>query len=245
MSDAPEPEPLRGLPETLRNTNRPIIIYQGAQQSEIDAIAGNSLGLLFWLALLSVCLGVTIYGSWSVWNPAYARGVYSPIYAQGRPAGLAKQVEERRQINAQADGIIEFLDRIRADTVERQRTAAVHPLMTDRGGIDDLRKEWDAMCLSIREGIYDRRIAQFEGRILELRQRRGLERDLATLASINSDLYSLQQQRDAEIERRRTDSDPTLRCIPAAQAPVCSNSNADAWCNPQLSRPNEFRDKAL
>ncbi len=245
MSDPPEPEPLRGLPDTLRSTNRAIIIYQGAPQSEIDAIAGNSLGLLFWLALLSVCLGVTIYGAWSVWNPAHARGVYSPIYAQGRPAGLAKQVEERRQINAQAAGIIEFLDRIRADTVDRKRTDAAHPLMTDRGGIDDLRKGWDAMCLSIREGIYDRRIAQFEGRILELRQRRGLERDLATLATINSDLFSLQQQRDAEIERRRTDSDPTLRCVPSAQAQVCSNSNADAWCNPQLSRPNEFRDKAL
>jgi hypothetical protein len=245
MTETPEPEPLRGLPETLRNANRPIIIYQGAPQSEIDAVAGNSLGLLFWLALLSVCLVVTIHGAWSVWNPAYARGVYSPIYPQGRPAGLAKQIEERRQINTQAVGLIEFLDRIRADTVDRRRTNASHPLISDRGGIDDLRREWDAMCLSIREGVYDRRIAQLEGRILELGQRRGLERDPATLAGINADLFSLLQQRDAEVERRRTDSDPTLRCVPAAQAQVCSNSNADAWCNPQLSRPNEFRDKAL
>lgn len=245
MSDADDPEMLRGVPDTLRQSNRPIIIYQGAPQNDIDAIAGNSLGLLSWLALLSVCLGVTIWGAWTVWNPAHDRAAYSPIHAEGRPVGLSGQIEERRQINAQAAGLIEFLDRIRADTVERRRTAAVHPLMTDRGGIDDLRKEWDAMCRSIREGVYDRRIAQVEGRMLELRQRRGLERNPAELVRIDADLASLEVQRAAEVERRRTDSDPTLRCIPAAQANVCSNSNADAWCNPQLTRPNEFRDKAM
>jgi hypothetical protein len=245
MTDAPDPEPLRGLPETLRTSNRPIIIYQGQPQSEIDAAVGNSFGLLFWLALLSVCLGVTLFGAWTVWNPAHVRGAYSPIYADGRPAGLAGQIQERRQINAQGAGLIEFLDNIRADTMDRRRTDANHPLMTDRGGIDELRKEWDAMCLSVREGIYDRRIAQLEGRIVDLRQRKSLERSPTELYRIDVDIMNLEQQRVTELERRRTDSDPTLRCVPAAMAPVCSNSNAEAWCNPQLNRPNEFRDRAL
>jgi hypothetical protein len=245
MSDAPDSEPVRGLPETLRGSTRPIIIYQGPPQGDIDAVVGNSLGLLFWLALLSVCLGITLFGAWTVWNPAHVRGSYSPIHAEGRPAGLAGQIEERRQINGQAIGLIEFLDSIRTDTLNRERTDANHPLISDRGGIDELRKEWDAMCLSIREGIYDRRIAQTEGRIVELRQRRGVERNPTELYRIDVDIMNLEQQRLTELERRRTDSDPTLRCVPAAIAPVCSNSNADAWCNPQLTRPNEFRDRGL
>ena len=237
-------EILSGLPDTLRNSNRPIIIYQGGPEHQLDAPTSNALGLLSWLGLITLCLGAIVYCAWSIWNPGHDPRQFSPIYAEGRPLGLAKQIEERRQINESAEGLIEFLDRIRANNLARRRVILTHPLLTDREGIDELRQQWDTMCRNTRARIYDRRIGQLEGRAADLRQRRRRSTDPVERERFDMDLLSLQQQRNDEIERRRTDGDPALRCTPAAQANVCIDSDADAWCNPQLAQPGDFVDEA-
>jgi hypothetical protein len=221
------------LPEVIRDTNRPIIIYQGAPQSQLDALTGNSLGLLSWLALLSICIGIVIFSFWRVWNPGHDAKQYSPIYEEGRPLGLAKQVEERRRVNASVEGLIAYIDRIRLDNQDRRRTIATHPLMDDRGGLDELRREWDTMCRSVREGIYDRRLGQIDARIAELRRRQGPE----------TQMLELLRQRRTVSEQRRTDSDPSLQCIPAAAADVCADGRKEPWCNPALTRPDDFIER--
>jgi hypothetical protein len=116
-------------------------------------------------------------------------------------------------------------------------------LFSDRDGIDDVRRQWDAMCSNIRARIYDRRVGQIDARAAELRRQRSREGDAVERARMDSDLRSLAQQRTDQLDRRRTDSDPALRCVPASEAPVCSDSNNDAWCNPDLRRPGEFVDE--
>lgn len=235
---------LSGLPDTLRESNRPIIIYQGAPQGQIESLTGNALGLLFWLALLSVFFAVIVFCVWRVWNPALDAAQFSPVYAEGRPVGIARRIDERKQINAAAAGLVEYLDEVRQDNVNRRKTRATHPLLSDRDGLDSLRREWDAMCNARREAIYDRRIGQIEIRLDELRRQRSVETDPSQLARLDTDITSLTRQQFDETERRRTGSDASLRCIPAALAPVCSTSAAEAWCNPGRTRPGEFTDKA-
>lgn len=238
----PDPDDtISGLPEVIRNSNRPIVIYQGPPPGQFDPATTNALGLLSWLVLLTICLATIGVSVWTVWNPGYEEGQFSPVYEKGRPAGLANRIEERQEINARAEGLLEYLERVRADNVARRRNTDVLPLITDRNGIDDLRGEWDDMCRSIRARIYDRRIGQIDARVSELRARRRQIADPVERARLDGDIDALAQQRRDELDRRRTDSDPALRCVPAAQAPVCSDSNHDAWCNPQLNRPNEFR----
>ncbi|KAF0187355.1 MAG: hypothetical protein IV086_05460 [Hyphomonadaceae bacterium] len=233
-----------GLPDIIRESDRPIIIYQGYPPNQQDAVAGNSLGLLSWLALLSLCLGVVGFCYWRVLNPAHDREQASVIYPEGRPLGLAKQIEERAQINARAEGLVAFLDRVRSDNLDQRRTRSTHPLLNDPGGIDQLRREWDDMCLSIREGIYERRIGQIEARLAELRRRRALTPDPAEAARLDGEVQGLLRQRSDEASRKKTDSDPALRCTPSAQATVCSEKNGEAWCNPDKVRPGDFVDKA-
>lgn len=234
---------LSGLPDTLRESNRPIIIYQGAPPNQLESLTGNSLGLIFWLALLSVFLGVVVFCFWRVWNPGFDKTQVSPIYAEGRPIGIAKRIEERRQINQQAAGLVEYLDAVRADTINRRRTRASHPLIADRDGLDALRRDWDLMCNSRREAIYDRRIGQLDIRIAELRRQRSVETDPVQITRLEADLSSLSRQQFEESERRRTNSDPSLRCVPAALAPVCTTSSTEPWCNPGRTRPGEFLDR--
>jgi hypothetical protein len=239
----PDPdEHLTGLPEVLRSSNRPIVIYQGAPPGDFDSRTSNAVGVLSWLALLTVCLVTIVFCAWQVWNPGYDQSQFSPIYADGRPRGLAKQIEERRLINERADGLVGFLDQLRAEDPGRRSTLS-HPLFSDRDGIDDVRRQWDAMCSNIRARIYDRRVGQIDARAAELRRQRSREGDAVERARMDSDLRSLAQQRTDQLDRRRTDSDPALRCVPASEAPVCSDSNNDAWCNPDLRRPGEFVDE--
>jgi hypothetical protein len=233
-----------GLPDIIRETDRPIIIYQGLPPGQGDATSGNSLGLLSWLALLSLCLGVVGFCYWRVWNPSHDGAVASLIYKEGRPLGLAKQIEERTQINALADGIGPYLDRVRADSLDRRRTRATHPLLNDPGGIDQLRREWDDMCLSIREGVYERRIGQLDARLAEARRRRALQPTATEAERLDAEMQALLRQRADEITRRRTDGDPALRCTPSAQAIACSEKNGEAWCNPDKVQAREFVDRA-
>lgn len=234
-------EHLTGLPDALRSSNRPIVIYQGVP-GQLDGRTSNAVGVLSWLALLTVCLATILFCAWQVWNPGHDQSQFSPIYADGRPRGLAKQIEERGQINERAEGLVGFLDRLRAEGPSG-RSALTHPLFSDRDGIDDVRREWDAMCANIRARIYDRRVGQIDARASELRRQRAREGDVVERTRLDSDLRALQQQRADQLDRRRTDSDPALRCVPAAEAPVCSDSNNDAWCNPDLRRPREFVDE--
>jgi chorismate mutase len=236
-------ENLSALPEVVRNANRPIVIYQVAPGYNLDVPTSNALGLISWLALLTVCVGAIVFSVWQVWNPGHDPRQFSPIYAEGRPLGLAGQIEERRQINQRADGLVGFLDRLRADRVITGRSAATHPLISDRDGIDDLRARWDTACRNIRARIYDRRLAQIDLRLSDLRAQRLRAGDSFARAKIDGDLKTMQQQRSDQVSRRLNDSDPALRCIPAAQAPVCEDANAAAWCNPKLSAPREFVDE--
>ena len=240
----PEPEEYpSGLPEIVRNSNRPIIIYQGAPQGVLQPATSNALVLLCWLALLTVCLATIVMCLWQVWNPGFDRRQFSPIYAEGRPLGLARQIEERREINDRAAGLEGFLDQMRAASYGRSRVSAAHTLINDRGGVDDVRRQWDVMCNNVRARLYDRRLAQIDARVSELRRQRFAAADPGARARIDEDLRALQLQRGDQIERRRTDSDPALRCVPAAEAPVCSESNDDPWCNPDHKRPGEFADE--
>lgn len=241
----PDPEDhISGLPEVVRGSNRPIIIYQGPPPGQFDAPTTNAVGLLSWLTLLTLCLVAIALSVWTVWNPGHDQTQFSPIYAQGRPVGLAGRIEEREEVNSRAEGLLDFLERVRADNLARRRSGETHPLITDRYGVEDLRSQWDAMCRSIRARIYDRRIGQIDARLSELRGYRRQVADPVERARVESDLAGLTEQRRAELERRRTDSDPALRCVPAAQAPVCSDASAEPWCNPQHDRPDEFRAEA-
>jgi hypothetical protein len=243
-------DPLAGLPDIVRSSNRPIIIYQGPPpQSYVDARTNSALGSLAWLVLITTCLAIAAASAWSLWNPGFDAHRFSPIYAEGRPLGLSGQIEERRQINAWADGLTEFRDELRANNDARRVIALSQPLITDHQGIDldhqgidELRQRWDAMCQSIRASIYDRRFDAVDARMALLRQQRLRAGTASDLQSIDSVLQALKQQRDELVERERTDSDPQLRCTPTAQADVCSDSNNDAWCNPQLRHPEEFAD---
>jgi hypothetical protein len=240
----PDPdEHVRGLPDILRNVNRPIIIYQGAPVVPLDIQTNNALGLLSWLALVTLCLGIIIFCVWQVWDPRHDPRQYSPIYAEGRPLGLARQSEERRQINQRAKGLLEFLDRLRAENASGLGSTATHPLVSGRDGIDDLRSQWDAMCENIRARIYDRRLGQLDARIAGLRRQISRTSDRAERTQLNGELRNLRRLRADEAERRRTDGDPSLRCVPAEQAPTCSNSSSEEWCNPELGRPREFIDE--
>ncbi len=241
----PDPEDnISGLPEVVRNSNRPIIIYQGPPPGQLDAPTTNAVGLLSWLTLLTICLVAIALSVWTVWNPGHDQTQFSPIYAQGQPVGLAKRIEERQEVNTRAEGLLEYLERVRADNLGRRRSGETHPLITDRDGVEDLRSQWDAMCRSIRARIYDRRIGQIDARLSELRAYRRQVADPVERARVDGDLAGLTEQRRAELDRRRTDSDPALRCVPAAQAPVCSDASAEPWCNPQHGRPDEFRAEA-
>lgn len=243
-------DPLAGLPDVLRTSNRPIIIYQGPPpQSYVDARTNNALGLLAWLALITICLGIAAFSAWTLWNPTFDATRFSPIYAQGRPRGLTGQIEERRQINAWAEGLTDYRDQLRAANDAHRVVTLSKPLITgregidlDHQGVDELRRRWDAMCQNIRASIYDRRLDAIDVRTSQLRNRRARAGDPAEQQSIDDALQSLRLQRADIVERRRTDSDPALQCTPAAQSDVCSDSNNDAWCNPQLRRPEEFAD---
>lgn len=242
--DEPE-DPIGGLPDIVRNADRPIIIYQGGPPNQLDQAASNSLGLLSWLALLSLCLFIIGFCFWSVWNPAHDPNQASLVYAEGRPLGLARQVEERRQINKTADGVVSYLDRLRADNFDRRRTRASHVLFSGPGGIDELRREWDAKCQSVRESIYDRRIGRLDAQIAELQRQRARQSDAVQAARLDEDVQTLVRQRTLETANRRADSDPALRCTPSALAPLCAAESADPWCRPERAAPREFTGKAV
>lgn len=239
------PEDIKsGLPDVVRSTDRSIIIYQGAPQNDLDVMVGQSVSVMAWLGVLSLCIGVVMFCFWRVWSPEQDAKQVSPIYAEGRPLGLAKQVDERKQINAAAEGLYAYLDSIRASTAERTRSKATLPILNEAGGIDALRREWDQACQTIRDGLYDRRIGQLEARASELRRLRALRPDPAQLAQIDAELLQVEDKRLAQIENRRTDGDPTLRCVPASLAPVCAAASTELWCHPEKTRPEEFIEKA-
>lgn len=242
----PEPEEiLGGVPDVVRNSNRPIIIYQGPPPGALETSTSNALALLSWLALLSVCLAGILFCVWQVWNPGYDKRQFSPIYAQGRPLGLAKQIEEREQINARALGLASYRDQLWATSHGRVRPeVAAPPLIGERDGVDDVRRQWDVMCNIIRTRLYDRRLAMIDARAAELRRQRALANTADERTRINGGLDDLQLQRAVLIENQRTDGDPALRCVPAAEAPACSASDPALWCNPSVARPNEFVEEA-
>lgn len=236
-------DPIGGLPDVIRDSNRPIIIYQGVQPGQIDPVTSNALGLLAWLSLLTVCLIVIGVSFWTIWDPSHDPARYSPVHGEGQPRGLANRVAERREINSATVDLIRYLERIQDDNFRRRRTSETHPLMAGAGGIDTLRREWDEACQRVRARIYDRRIGDIETRLTEVQRRIRQTQDPAERAALQTTINELVAQRRSEYERRRTDSDPTLRCTPAAEAPACSHANQDPWCSPEISRPDEFNER--
>jgi hypothetical protein len=230
-----------GLPDVLRNANRPIVIYQGAPPPNEFQQVNSALGVLLWLALVTVCLVVAGAYAWKVWGGGHDRAHFSPIYAEGRPMGLMKQVEERREINGVAEGLNEFRDAIHADNLNGRITAETHRLITDAQGIDTLRRRWDALCEAVSARIFERRVGELDARAAALRQERTRAADPAELARIEGELLRLRAERNERYQQMRSGADPTLSCTPAAQARVCSGQQSEAWCNPQLERPDEFR----
>lgn len=230
-----------GLPEVIRESNRPIIIYQGGPPpGQLDPVTSNAIGLLAWLSLLTVCLVIVGFSFWTIWNPSRDETRYSPVYADGQPRGLANRVSERREINTLTEGLVRYVERVQDDNFNRRRTTETHALIDGAGGVDALRREWDATCRSVRARIYDRRIGDLDGRLFEARRQLRQIQDPAQRATLEANIEQLAQQRRDQAEHRRTDSDPALRCTPAAMAPTCSLTSADPWCNPEIVRPEEF-----
>lgn len=233
-------EPTAGLPEIIRDSNRPIIIYQGAAPGQLDPVTSNAMGLLAWLSLLTVCLIVIGLSSWNVWNPSRDETRYSPIYADGQPRGLANRVEERREINVLASGLVQYVERIQADNFDRRRSNETHALIDGAEGVDSLRREWDTACRRVRARIYDRRLGDLDTRLAEARRQVRQTQDPTQRATLDASIADLMQRRREQSESRRIDSDPTLRCTPAAIAPACSLTSQEPWCNPEIARPEDF-----
>ncbi len=233
-------EPIGAVPDIVRDSNRPIIIYQGIAPGQLDPVTSNALGLLSWLSLLTVCLVVIGVSSWSVWNPSRDETRYSPLYVDGQPRGLANRVEERRQINGLTAGLVQYVERIQADNFDRRRTNETHGLIDGADGVDALRREWDAACRRVRARIYDRRIGDLDTRLSEARRQMRQTQDPSQRATLEADIAALVSERRVHAENRRIDGDPALRCTPAASAPPCSLTSDDPWCNPEIARPDEF-----
>jgi hypothetical protein len=139
--------------------------------------------------------------------------------------------------------LLQYLERIQADNFDRRRTSETHVLIEGASGIDALRRDWDAACRAVRARIYDRRIGNLDTRLSDLRRRLRQTQDAAERTELSASITALAQERRAEAERRRADSDPSVRCTPAEEAPVCSRTSEEPWCNPSLSRPDEFVDR--
>ena len=230
------------LPELLRQSNRPIIIYQGGPPI-LEPRAGGALGLIAWLCLFTICLVVAASCFWMVWNPNFDRNQDSVVFAEGRPFGLMRQIEERRTINDSAAGLVDYLQRLR-DSHGFVGDAAAPAVLVDHDGIDDLRRQWDALCQDVRGRIYGRRIGRIDAQIAQLNQLRTQARDPDQRTSLNDQVRDLRQQRSDVLAEERQNSNPQLRCTLAAQAPACSDSSSDLWCNPQLARGEEFSGEA-
>ena len=238
-----EPEDnLNALPELLRQSNRPIIIYQ-AGPPMLEPRAGGALGLIAWLALFTISMIVAASCFWMVWNPNFDRKQDSVIFSEGRPFGLMRQVEERRAINDSAAGLVDYLERLR-DGHGFAGDISAPAVLVDHDGIDDLRRQWDALCQNVRARLYARRIGRIEAQIAQLGQLRAQATDPDQRASLNNQVGDLRLQRANTLAQQRQNSDPALRCTPAAQAPACSDSSSDLWCNPQLARAEEFSGEA-
>lgn len=236
-------DPIGGLPDIIRESNRPIIIYQGPPPGQLDPVTSNALGLLAWLSLLTVCLIVIGVSFWMIWDPSRDPARYSPVNGEGQPRGLANQVVERREINRHTAGLIEYLERIQADNFSRRRTNETHALVAGATGIDALRRQWDQACARVQARVYDRRLGDIDTRLAEATRRLRATQDPLERAALETSIAELGAQRRSEVQRQRTNSDPTLRCTPAIEAPACSHANADPWCNPELHQPDQFNER--
>jgi hypothetical protein len=224
---------LRGVPDKLRNSGQPIIIYQGVPPEQATAQAtSNALGLLFWLFMITLCLIVAGASAWAMWNPNHAnrndRGrQFSPIYAEGRPLGLNKLIEERERVNAAAEGLSAYRDRVSA----RRELTQPHPLITGTtDSIDTLRQQWDNACSDIRRQIYQDRLDVIEANLLQLRRRTAVAPP-AERPALEEERRLLQRLQLQTVALRDANGDPELSCVPAAQADVCGRGDHDPWCD--------------
>jgi hypothetical protein len=225
---------LRGLPEKLRNSGQPIVIYQGVPPEQATAQATNSaLGLLFWLFMITLCLIVAGASAWAMWNPGHAnpndRGRwFSPIYAEGRPLGLNKLIEERERVNAAVEGLGAYRDRVSA----RRELTQPHPLITGTtDSIDTLRQQWDNACSDIRRQIYQDRIDVIETNLLQVRRRLQAAPAADRPALLEERRRLEEQQRQTVRTRDNPSTDQELSCVPAALADTCGRGDHDPWCD--------------
>ena len=223
---------LGGLPESWRNSSQPIVIYQGGPPPGVESPTSNALGLLFWLAMITLCLGIGGFSAWAMWNPNHDKTTFSPIYAEGRPQGLYKQIEEREQVNQAAAGLSAFRDSIRRQNASSDRSALTHPLFTsEQGGVDALRREWDELCNTIRLRIYEDRLGQVADLIRQRQQQRALATNPDERRRLDGELIGLRDQQILLARERDTQSNPALRCTPAREADACQPSDHEPWCD--------------
>ncbi|MBC7768209.1 MAG: hypothetical protein H7124_05430 [Phycisphaerales bacterium] len=225
---------LNGLPDKLRSSGQPIVIYQGVPPEQAAAQAtNNALGLLFWLFLITLCLMVAGVSAWAMWNPNHANPTdrgrwFSPIYAEGRPLGLNKLIEERERINAAAAGLSEYRD----DVSARRELRQPHPLITGTtDSIDTLRQQWDDSCRDIRRQIYQNRLDAIEANLLQLRRRIAVTTVPADRAALTEQRRTLEETRRQTMRVRDADGDPALSCVRAVEADMCGRGDHDPWCD--------------
>lgn len=226
-----EDETLGGLPDSWRTSSQPIVIYQGGPPPGAETPTSNALGLLFWLAMITLCLGVAGFSAWAMWNPNHDKDVFSPIYAEGRPLGLYRQIEERERVNETSAGLTEFRDAVRRQNSSSDRSAITHPLVTGEGGIDALRREWDELCNTIRFQIYEERLGQVGDLIRQRQQQRALATTTEERRLLDQELVNLRDQVTLLQRERDTQSNPALRCTPAREADACTPSDHEPWCD--------------
>jgi hypothetical protein len=222
-----EDETIGGLPDSWRSANQPIIIYQGPPP-ETESSTSNALGVLFWLALITLCLAVAGFCAWAMWNPGHDEDRFSPIYAEGRPLGLNKLIEERTQVNQAAAGLLEYRERVRT----RRELEAPHALISGApDSIDTLRLQWDQSCRRIRRQIYERRITAIENDVLRVRRQLAVASTTEERAALTEERNRLQDEQRRHVRLRDADSDPQFNCIRAAEADACTTADHEPWCD--------------
>ncbi len=199
----------------------------------MKSATSSSIGVLFWLALITLCLTVAGFSAWTMWNPNHAsvtddKRWFSPIYSEGRPLGLNKLIEEREQISAAAAGLVEYRELVRLG----RDAASPHPLITGPSdSIDALRGQWDAGCRNIRRQIYQGRIDRIEADLLRQRRRVAVVANAADRAALAAEARRMEDIKKQTVSLRDADGDPALYCTRAAEADACSQNDHEPWCD--------------
>jgi hypothetical protein len=185
-----------GLPDAWRNAH--VVVYQGPPP-DAETPTRNALGLLFWLAMITLCLLIAGLCFMTIWGDK----------------GLIRQIEAQERITADSDPLLDYVEDLRRQNNELAMInldggVTEPPALTDLPqaitGIKDLRERFDRHCLEIA------------GRVrgdIENRQQ-GIREALATNIGARERYDLLEQQRRLQEQLR------SLQCAPARAAAECN-----------------------